>query len=360
MKIYTFNQKRITLKIATLLSISCLLLLYGRLKAQTQFYKSDINFTDKQLQSFSSAIAADENRVYFIANDYALYCLDKKNATIGWKTDLNWKISTAPYILGDTLFTGHYDWEYTSAAMIDTKTGSLIKRLPFEPLHTAPHLKNGILYCTTIYNAGNILGYDIKNDSVLWDRFIAHGVSTQPVYLEDKIIANAEDTNWFELDYKNKLLGTCNNPAGFVEDITCVKNYRFLSHDHKEITDNFIEKYFGTEQYSFDKYFTQDNTFIMSSENLVVLSKKLKVLTNISLYYEEVDDQYSSYFKILYANDKHVWCMSNNMILQYELKGQEPVKYNLAQWNPHCAVLEGNVVWLINRNDGQLYGLTLE
>lgn len=353
--------KPIILKTATLFSVWCLLLLGGRLNAQTQFYKSDIYFSEKHLESFSSAIAADKNSIYFLANDYTLYCLGKKTDTIEWKTSLNWKTSQAPYILGDTLLTGHYDWEYTNAAMIDTKTGTLLKRLPFEPMETKPYIKNNKLYFTAIHYGGEILAYDFKADSVAWHRFISHGVSTQPVYLKDKIIANAEDTNWFELSYDNKLLGKCNNPAGFVEDITCVRNYRFLSHDNKEVSDELIKKYFGYEEYGLDKYFTENNTFIMGSQGLVILGKKLKEYNNITLYYEEGEGQYSNYYKILNADDKHVWCISNNIILQYELKGQEPVKtYNLAQWNPYRVLLEGNTLWLVSRNDGQLYGLKLE
>lgn len=330
------------------------------LKAQTQFFKSDIPLTDKHLESFSSSVTVDSERVYFIANDYKLYCFGKKKGTQEWKTDLNWKVSHAPYILGDTLFTGHYDWEYTTAAMFNTKTGSLIKRLPFEPLNTKPYIKKGILYCTSIYYGGEIIAYDTQNDTVTWHRFIAHGVDTQPVYLKDKIIANAEDTNWFELSYDNKLLGKCNNPAGFVEDITCVKNYRFLSHDGKEVTDNFLAKYFGYEEYGLEKYFTKDNTIIMSSETLVILGKKLKERNNITLYYKENEGQFSNHYRILHADDKHVWCLSNNMVLQYALDGKEPFKkYNLAKWNPYRVALDGNTLWLVSRNDGQLYGLTL-
>jgi hypothetical protein len=351
-------MQRPIMKQITLLSI---LFTAITLSAQTQFFRSDIPLTEKHMENFSSTVTVDNNRIYFIANDYALYCFGKETNTLEWKTDLNWKTSQEPYILGDTLFTGHYNLEYTNAAMFNTKTGNLIKHLPFDPIATQPHLKNAILYCTAIGYGGEIIAYDTQNDTVAWRRFISHGVSTQPVYLKDKIIANAEDTNWFELGYDNKLLGKCNNPAGFVEDITCVKNYRFLSHDGKEVTDKLLEEYFGYEGYGLEKYFTTTNTFIMGSEALVILGKKLKVRNSITLYYEENEMQFSNYYKILQADDKNVWCLSNNMVLVYALSGKEPVKkYNLAKWSPYRAVMDGNILWLVSRNDGQLYGLALE
>jgi hypothetical protein len=199
---------------------------------------------------------------------------------------------------------------------------------------------------------------------------VAHGVSNQPVYLKDKIIANAEEQNWFELDYNNKLLGTCDNPAGFVNDITCVKNYMFLSHDGKEISEKLLNTYFN-DAWSVEKYFTKDNTFIMDSELLLILGKKVKVkqkinLNDISIEAAETDDYesteivYSNYFDILKADEKNLWFISNNVVIQYDLKAEKAVKtYNVTQWNPHRAVLDGNKLWLINGTDFQLYGLEL-
>jgi len=358
------------LKTKTLLLFS--ILLSVTLSAQTQFFKSDIPFTDDHLKGFFSSIAVDANSVYFVANDYAVYAFDKATGKQNWKCATSSKSSRAPFVIGDTLLAGWYNYniENTQSVLIHTKTGDTIASLPFEPPHTRPHFKNNIMYCTTIYNTGQIIAYDLKKNTVLWDRFIAHGVDTQPVYLKDKIIANAEGDNWFELSYDNKLLGKCNNPAPFVEDITCVENYRMLTHDGKKLDAAFFEKYFSDEYAALKTYFTGNNTFIMNYKTLLVIEKKAKVKHNVNIddiIYnltdaegQSIEIKFSEYYDILKADDASVWFITNNILVVCNIKtGKATKTYNLTQWQPHQAVLDGNTLWLINRTDGQLYGLTL-
>ncbi|MES2485002.1 MAG: PQQ-binding-like beta-propeller repeat protein [Bacteroidota bacterium] len=341
--------------------------------AQTQFFKSNIAFTEKHLSGFFSSVTVNAGTVYFVANDYAMYSFDKSTGKQNWKSETSSKTSRKPFIMGDTLIAGFYDFktESTKAVLISTKTGDTLKTLPFEPPHTLPYFKNGILYCTTIYNAGQLIAYDIKKDTVVWARFVAHGVDTQPVYLKDKIIANAEDTNWFEMDYNNKLLGKCNNPAPFVEDITCIENYRMLTHDGKKLDAAFFEKYFSDEYAARKTYFTGNNTFIMNYKTLLVVEKKAKVKHNVNIddiIYnltdaegQSIEIKFSEYYDILKADDTSVWLISNNILVVLNIKtGKATKTYNITQWAPHQAVLDGTNLWLINSIDGQLYGLKLD
>jgi outer membrane protein assembly factor BamB len=278
-----------------------------------------------------------------------------------------------PYITGDTLIAGafNYDTETTHAVFIDAKTGTLLTTMPFEPPHTKPYFKKGVMYCTTIFSGGQLLAYDIKNNTVLWTRFIAHGVDTQPVYRNNKIIANAEGDNWFELDYNNKLLYDCNNTTGFVEDITCVKNYQFLTHDGVEVTTVSLEKYFAEPSSPLKTYYTGKNTFVMDNKTLLVLDKKAKIKHEVTLddiiynltyaQGEGIEIKFSHYYDVLKADGESVWLITNNILVVVNIKtGKATKTYNLTQWQPHQAVPDGKKLWVINRNDGQLYGLTLD
>ena len=67
-----------------------------------------------------------------------------------------------------------------------------------------------------------------------------------------------------------------------------------------------------------------------------------------------------AFAKILKADDANVWVLYNNKLLVLQYKKQKLLQtIDLQSWLPHQAVLDGNRLWLISKNDGLLYGLTL-
>lgn len=151
---------------------------------------------------------------------------------------------------------------------------------------TKPLIKNGLLYGTAIYEAGCLFGYDTKADSMLWWKFIAHGISKQPYFFNDYIQANAEGNNWFTIIYKGQLTDTtCKVKAdAFVENIPCMKRFGSLTHDAIEIDDSFSEKIFKGEERTITQKETLINdkhTFILRDEKLFVIGNKRKILKRI-------------------------------------------------------------------------------
>jgi hypothetical protein len=364
-KAYFYLLKPLTLKTKTLLLAFCTLLGTHGTKAQAEFFKTDINPGEISFYNFYSSVTVNGPDVYFIGNNYTLYAYDKATGQKKWENYLGWATNLPVYNMGDTLITGFSDsGKNAMSAFINAKTGTVLKQLPFGPIHSKPFFKNGMMYSTALYQAGQVLAYDIKKDTVAWARFVAHGMDTQPVYLKDKILANAEATNWFEIDYNNKLLEKCNQDPGYQEDFPCMKNYWLLSHDGKEISEAFLDKHLGYA-YNIDSYCTHKNTFLMSLDKLVILDKKLKVKENIALEpYDNAEtgvSTHSEYYKIVHADDNNVWYMSHDVLVKYSLKDKKALKtYILEKWSPHCAVLDGGNLWVISNQDGQLYGLKLD
>ena len=80
-------------------------------------------------------------------------------------------------------FSGNYIWATNGdkkVIMLEPATGTLLKTLPVSTIETQPFLKNDILYFTGLYDGGCLIAYDMKTDSVLWKRFLAHGYSKTP------------------------------------------------------------------------------------------------------------------------------------------------------------------------------------
>ncbi|MBK8785296.1 MAG: PQQ-binding-like beta-propeller repeat protein [Chitinophagaceae bacterium] len=331
--------------------------------SQKEFFRSKQIFTNEQMSNFYSSVTIHEGLVIFNANDYHLYVYNKKDGSLKWSVETNYKSTIPVFVQDSIIYAAISKKEIHQAAQFDLANGDLIKALPFGPLATKPLIKNGMLYGTAIYNFGCILAYDLEKDTVVWSRFIAHGFSRQPYYFENKFMANAEANNWVALSYDGVLLDTtCAVKASiFVEDIPCVKTFTALTHDGLEIKGKLADDIFGTDFFDVPEIITTGNfTVILSGDKISILSKKLKLKqqVEVSSLAEELADNYST--KLLKADDENLWLIYSNHLLQYNHTIKKLVRLtDLTPWQPNSVLLDGENIWLISGKDGLLYGLGL-
>jgi len=157
---------------------------------------------------------------------------------------------------------------------------------------------------------------------VIWKKFIAHGVDKQPYFLKDKIIANAEDDNWFELDYNGKLLDTtCEYKANlFVEDIKCVQNFVHLTHDDRGISQYFLQEYFGDYENlkvsSYNNYtFLLKNIF--ENHSLILKDESLNLYTKNLVFAKEF---FGAKLKILNYQQRETVFKKLTASLQFDIR----------------------------------------
>ena len=331
--------------------------------SQKEFFRSQQVFTKEQMSNFYSSVTIHNGLVIFNANDYHLYAYNKKDGSLKWSVETNYKSTTPVFIQDGIIYAAISKKEIPHAAPFDLEKGNLIKVLPFGPLATKPLIKNGMLYGTAIYNFGCILAYDLKKDTVAWSRFIAHGFSRQPYYFEDKIMANAETNNWVVLSYDGVLLDTtCKVKAAlFVEDIPCVKKFTALTHDGLEIKGILSDNIFGTNYFDLPEMLTTDNfTVVLHDNKLRIISNKLKInqQVEVSSLAEELADNYNT--KLLKADNENIWILYSDHLLQYNHKTKKLVQLtNLTTWEPKSILFDEGNIWLISAKDGLLYGLLL-
>ncbi len=329
------------------------------------FFSSNITFTDKNLISFYSSFTIDNDRVIFNANNYKIYSYNKLTGTENWEVDVNLKTNKPPFFYGSSVIVGNYTNKKQNNLQLELNSGKIIQPLSMEPLYTKPFFKDSIMYCTAIYDeeGGQIMAYDLKANAIIWKKFIAHGVDAQPYFLKDKIIANAEADNWFEINYKGQLLDTtCKKKAElFVQDIKCVRNFKFLTHDDYELTEEFIEKQFGSNAEVKMKY-AKDLTIILGAEKMLIIDNKKKIkksieIVNIIGLPEPGDNEYT---EILKVENNTIWFFYKNSLAVYDFEKNKTIQeYNLNKWNAYQIMLDESNIWLISKNDGQLYGMKL-
>jgi hypothetical protein len=335
--------------------------------AQTEFFNSNIKFSESQLDKFYSSFSIDSSQVYFNANDYYVHTYDKQTGVLNWSYRLANKTNTAPIAYRNNLIVSKYSSEYgDKSVQLNAKNGDTIQTLVLQSINTKPIFKENIMYCTGIDNGigGAVIAYDLKKNNIIWGKFIAHGVDKQPYYLKDKIIANAEEDNWFELDYNGKMVDTtCEYKTNlFVEDIKCVQNYIHRTHDNKGISQSFLQEYFG--DYENLKVSTNNNhTFILGSSKLMIANDNLEIGKEINV--DEIvtlpEKAINGYREILKTEDNTIWFFYKNLVVVYDYINYQTLKtIDLSSWRPHQVVLENTQLWLISENDGQLVGLELD
>ena len=335
--------------------------------AQTEFFNSKIKFSESQLDKFYSSFSMDSSQVYFNANDYYVHCYDKKTGVLNWSYRLESKTNTAPIAYRNNLIVSKYSSEYGDKCLqLNTKTGDTIQTLVIQSINTKPIFKENVMYCTGIDGGigGAVIAYDLKKNNIIWEKFIAHGVDRQPYFLKDKIIANAEEDNWFELDYNGKMVDTtCEYKTNlFVEDIKCVQNYIHRTHDNKGISQAFLLEYF--EDYENLKVSSNNNyTFLLSDSKLMLLKDNLEIGKEINM--DEIvtlpEKAINGYREILKIDDTAIWFFLKNLIVVYDYINYKLINtIDVSSWRPHQVVVEDTQVWLISKNDGQLVSLELD
>lgn len=312
---------------------------------------------------FYSSVNLNDSLVLFNANDYHLYAYNKHTGHQQWSHYLKWKSDLPPY------FCGNYIWAtngQNQVIKIDPSSGTVVKTLPVSSIETQPFIKDDILFFTGIYDGGCLIAYDLKADSVLWKRFLAHGYSRTPYYLHDKIIANAEGDRWIELNYD----GSLKQPgcADELEDdeypseFPCVRQFIALDHSEKEIKGKLAAK-LGLSSYSEPVISTTGNfTFVVNEDQVYILGKNQKKQNTIDLkaLMAEFDIKSDQPVRILQADEEKISLIYNMHFIVYNHRYRKLLKQiNLLEWEPHHAMLDNHQLWLISRKDGQLYGISI-
>lgn len=348
--------------------LTCILFfLYSMMTvAQTEVFKTKINFSANALNDFDSSMSIDSTQIYFNASDFRIYAHDKKTGILNWSY-FNRKInSIAPIPYKNYVFAEkQFDILNNKTVQLNAKTGDTIQFLNIENMCSQPIFDGDFMYCTaTVPNVGgSVLKYDLKKNVVVWEKFIGSALSIQPYYFKNKIVANAKNDNWFEIDYNGNFMKVNSKELAFVDTSEVfVKNYKFLTHDGKEISEDFLKK----NKISIEHYQTKNNdtnTFIITDNQLLVLGNKKKKVLQLDLGAAFAIDnfEYSVYYNILTINPESIWFCYQNQLIHYDFKNKKLLrKVDLNPWNPHQVVVENRTIWLISKNDGQLYGLDFE
>ena len=366
MKLYKLSKKFLPIKtkerseqVIILFFMVCLMS-YNASFSQTEFFNSKILIPENQLGDFYSSIGIDSTQVYFNANDYKVYAYDKKTGNLNWKYNSYYKSNSSPKFHQSNLLVGINEDKWV---LLNAKTGDTIQTLKIEDLTTQPFFKGDIMYCAGISPAigGAILAYDLKKNEIVWQKYIGHGVSYQPYFLKDKIVANYENQFWFELDYngnaldKDTICYSKNNEPPFEEHF-CNIHYDVLNQFHKDIT----VKNVTIEETKY--HYAQNATVILKENKLKIVNEKNKVKKEIVIdkIITLLETGENEYREILKVEENTVWFVYENILGVYDFKKNKTIKaYDLSSWNPHQVVLNENKVWLISKNDGELVGLQL-
>lgn len=341
----------------------CLLLVVSNVFSQTEIYRSDFMFDVFKSDKIIGSMIVSNNSILLDAPDDTLYSIDKKEGKINWKITSSKKFKTVPYLFDTTFFYGNNEEGLSRVSQFDLNTGKKIKNLPFLSLKAKPNFFNNIMYCTALEDGGKLMAYDLEEDKIIWQKNIGFGTEIQPVYLKDKIIANAEDDNWFEIDYNGNFLNTKSKKQIYLDTTQFfIKEYKFLTHDGKEITYDFLNKNrLSNSEYKIKT--TPDNTFILSEKQLLILGNNKKKIVKLDLgTLVSIDSFYSgAYVEILEVSPENIWFYCQNHLVNYDFRNKNMLrKVDLTKWDAQQIALENRTIWLISNNNGQLYGLDFE
>jgi hypothetical protein len=334
--------------------------------SQKEFFRSKQSFTPEQLSIFYSSISLHGDQLLFIANDYNLYAYKRSTGEQQWVSSLGYKTTRQCFVADGLIYAPYHIDKQERTAMLDSATGKLIRLLPLGPLETKPIMRNGILYGTAIYDKGVLFAYDVKADSLLWNRFVAHGVSEQPYYFANYIQANAEAYNWIRVNYQGQLMDTtCKTRASiFVEDIPCIRVFNALTHDGYELDEKFSEKIFADKE-----AITIDNTlkglrqtFVLKDDKLIIIGNKKKLEKTVeltSLFPDTAGERSNGLDQLLLATENTLSLIYKEELLVYDhRKHKLETTIDLSGWQPSQVLPDGNKIWLISRKDGLLYGIS--
>jgi len=329
--------------------------------AQTEIFNSKILFSESDLEKFYSSISIDSTQIYFNANNYNVYAHDKNNGVLNWSYYTGYKSNNAPKLNKNKVLVGinNDKWE-----LLNAKTGDTIQTLKINGIETQPFFKGDIMYCATISPeiGGAVIAYDLKKNEIVWQKYIGHGVSYQPYFFKDKIVANYENQVWFELDYNGNALNKdticySKNTEPPFEERFCNIHYDVLNQYNKDVA----VKNVTIEETKY--HYAKNATVILQGNKLKIINEKNKVkkeivIDKIITLLETGDNDYS---EILKVEENTVWFVYENILVVYDFKKNKTLKaYDLSTWNPHKVILDENKVWLISKINGELVAVELE
>ena len=367
MKLYKLSKKFLSIKtkerseqVIILFFMICLTSCNASF-AQTEFFNSKILISESQLDQFYSSISIDSSQVYFNANDYTVYAHDKKTGVLNWSYYTRNKSNIAPKGYQNFAFVGISDSKWVH---LNNKTGDTIQTLKIEELTTQPVFKDNLMYCAAVSPeiGGALIAYDLKKNKIVWQKYIGHGVSYQPYFFKDKIVANYENQFWFELDYDGNALDkskTCysKNTEPPFEERFCNIHYDVINQYNKDVA----IKNVTIEETKY--HYAKNATVILRGNKLKIVNKKNKVKKEIIIdkIITLLETGVNDYSAILKVEENTIWFFYENILAVYDFKNNKTIKaYDLSSWNAHQVVLDANNLWLISRKNGNLIGLKLD
>ena len=94
--------------------------------SQKEFFRSQQVFTKEQMSSFYSSITIHEQMVIFNANDYYLYAYNKKDGSLTWFVETNYKSTLPVFVKDNIIYGGISKNEIHQAAQFDLANGNLL------------------------------------------------------------------------------------------------------------------------------------------------------------------------------------------------------------------------------------------
>ena len=346
------------------LTLLCLMFCSIFTFSQKQIYKSDFTYFNFENENLYSTLGLSGNTIVFNASDYAIYGIDKTTYKTKWEHHAGTKTDQAIFFYKDTFFFNTHKDQESKAAQFGVETGRIIKELQVESIATKPYFMGDTFYFTGSEKGGGgaLFAYDLDQNQIVWQKFIGHGSDFQPVYQKNKIVASVDKNYWTHLNYSGKNLPMHSQKSFEIGDTPYfVLNYAFLTHDGKEISEEFLRINDLTNKYDFAT--TENHTLIIGNHNLMVLgnNKKLKVLLDLLTLRTEGRFDKNAASKIIQTDSETVWFIDQNHLIHYDYKKKKLLRnISLDDWRPHQLIVDHHTIWLISKNDGELYALDFE
>jgi hypothetical protein len=105
------------------------------------------------------------------------------------------------------------------------------------------------------------------------------------------------------------------------------------------------------------------HSFILSENQLLVLDNNRKKVLQLHLQTAFPTDNFTpdAYTTTIEIHPESVWFYYQNYLIHYDFMRNKLLrKVDLTPWKPNRVELDNRTIWLISKNDGQLYGLDFE
>jgi hypothetical protein len=148
----------------------------------------------------------------------------------------------------------------------------------------------------------------------------------------------------------------------FIGDLPCVEHFVFITHDKTKISESTAKKLLGGEFYGTRQILTSDEFTVVlpeSDNKLLVLGKKGKKIAVVDLdKLKGQEELFNELTKLLKIEGSKLWITHNANVFVYDLASKKVLTtLDFSQWKPRTMFMDGSEYWLINGEDGQLYGL---